>query len=76
MSEHLATDRELKAAYLRRQAGWLKRYVRVLARALCDSSSHMNLLPRAEQRPCEYHLKRAADTVTAFAKLCEAEHGR
>jgi hypothetical protein len=34
-----------------------------LARALCDSSSHMNLLPRAEQRPCDYHIKRAADTL-------------
>lgn len=41
--------------------------VRALARALCDSSSHANLLPPEEQRPCEYHLKRARDTVALLS---------
>ena len=34
-----------------------------LASALCDSSSHLNLMPHAEQRPCAYHRKRAEDAL-------------
>lgn len=39
-----------------------------LARAMCDSSSHVNLLPHEEQRPCQYHLKRAADTLKQLVR--------
>lgn len=42
--------------------------VESLAQALCDSSSHMNTLPHAEQRPCHYHRNRAADTLKQLAR--------
>ena len=43
--------------------------VRKLARALCDTSSHVNLMPHDEQRPCRYHLDRARATLLALARV-------
>lgn len=40
-----------------------------LAQVLCDSSSHMNLMPHAEDRPCDYHKKRAKDAIGLLSKL-------
>lgn len=40
----------------------------VLAAALCDSSSHMNLLPHSDQRPCAYHMQRATDALALMQR--------
>lgn len=42
--------------------------VDALASALCDSSSHINLLPHADQRPCKYHRQRAAAVLALLRK--------
>ena len=40
-----------------------------LAQVLCDSSSHINLISSAKERPCKYHMKRAKDAINLLSKL-------
>lgn len=42
--------------------------VYALASALCDTSSHINLIPHAEQRPCQYHRDRARDVLALLKR--------
>jgi hypothetical protein len=84
IAPELATARALFVDYINRYAeyveallAWYQSWVedapppdiRGLARALCDSSSHANLLPHADQRPCQYHVERARAAVEQLIRL-------
>lgn len=60
------TEQNSARAHWRQQIAWWERNADRLARAMCDSSSHMNLLPHDEQRPCQYHRDRAKATISAL----------
>lgn len=60
-----ASEGRVKQSIADQDEGWLHWR---LARGMCDSSSHLNLLPRAADRPCAYHLRRAVDTIKAMRR--------